>query len=233
MPGSGFWIAAAAALIAAMAAAACSYVSCRGTIQRKGSDDYGEIEIRALFGLIRYEALMNQADWSWSAVELVLSREQHGTGVASSDQQGESHTDKSTIEQFYARFSAMLRLTFHLTELAKRLIAKVQLTEWEWTTSIGTRDAVWTAIATGAAWSIQSTVTGVLSRHLRLCTPPVLQVTPKFNSSIFDTRLQFAARIRAIHLILAGIGMIGRIMRVRGGLSGWIDLLVKSKPQRA
>jgi Protein of unknown function (DUF2953). len=219
MPVVWFWMAVAA--LAVLAAVCSSDVVVRVRYRRVGADDEAELEIRALFGLIRRRSVVKAFDWSWAETEFLVKRGQEDV----------THIDREDVERFIRNTRLALRLTFHLTGVVRRLTARMRLTELEWHTVIGVRDAFWTAMLTGAAWSIQTGVTGALSRRLRLCARPALRVEPLFGSSVFKTKLAFTARIRAGFLLLAGLTMIGRILRVKGGFEGWVKLLTKEKAE--
>jgi Protein of unknown function (DUF2953). len=168
---------------------------------------------------------MKVFEWSWSDAEWIVKR----------GNQEVTHIDREDIERFFRNARLALRLTFHMTDVMNRLIARMRLTELTWHTSIGLRDAFWTAMMTGAAWSLKTSVAGALSRRLRLCAQPALRVEPLFGSSAFKTKLSFTARIRAGWLLLAGMMLFGRILRVKGGFEGWMKLLTnpdKAEPQR-
>jgi hypothetical protein len=224
MPIAWFWMAVAAA---ALLAAVCgSDVVITGRYRRVGADDAGELEIRALFGLIRRRTVMKAVEWSWSDRGLIVRRGDRNV----------KEIGRDDVERFFRNTRLALRLTFHLTGVVRRLIAKIRVTEWEWQTAIGLRDAFWTAMMTGAAWSFQTGIVSVLSGHVRLCARPALRVEPLFGKSVFKTSLAFTARIRAGWLLLAGLSMFGRILRVKGGFEGWVKLLAKrerAEPQRA
>jgi len=219
MPAAWFWLAVAAAL--ALAAVCCSDVVIKARYRRAGADDDGELEVRALFGLIRRRMVFRALDWSWPDGELLVKRGKRDA----------AHIDRDDIERYIRQTRLALRLTFHLTGVVKRLVAKARLAEWHWHTAVGLRDAFWTAMMTGAVWSLKSGIASFLSRRVRLQSRPSLRVEPLFGSSVFKTNLAVTFRIRAGWLLLAGLVMFGRILRVRGGLEGWVKLL--TKPDRA
>jgi hypothetical protein len=218
MPALWFWLAVAAAAL--LAAVCTSDVVVRGRYRRNGADDDAELEIRALFGLVRRRTVMKAFDWSWSDEELLIRRGGRNAETAS--------IGRDDVERFIRNTKLALRLTFHMTGAVKRLVARARLTEWEWRTAIGVRDAFWTAMMIGAVWQVKTGLAGILSRRLRLCAMPALHVEPLFGSSVFRTNLVFTVRIRAGWLLLAGLSMLGRILRVKGGLEGWVKLLTKS-----
>jgi hypothetical protein len=218
MPAQWFWLAVAA--VGLLAAVCASDVAVRGRYRRVGADDDAEFEIRALFGLIRRRMVVKAFDWSWSDGELLIRRGRRGAEM--------TDVDRDDVERFIRNTKLALRLTFHMTGVVKRLIARVRLTEWKWETAIGVRDAFWTAMMTGAVWSVKTGMAGILSRRLRLCAAPALRVEPLFGSAVFKTNLAFTARIRAGWLLLAGLVMFGRILRVKGGIEGWMKLLTQA-----
>jgi len=219
MPFAWFWLTVAAA--AALAAVCLSDVVIIGRYRRAGADDDGVLEVRALYGLIRRKTDVKALDWLWTDGALA---------VVNGDR-GAERIDREDVERFIRNTRLAMRLTFHLSGVVTRLIARARVTEWEWHTAIGLRDAFWTAMMTGTVWSLKTVIAGVLSRRVRLCTRPALRVEPLFGSFAFKTALVFTARIRAGWLLLAALVLSGRILRVKGGLEGWMKLL--TKPDRA
>jgi len=221
-----WWVAAGILLVLAVAAC-CSHVIIRGTVTRRGADDNADIEVSALYGLVRYH--MKVPVVLFENRELKLKARTAGPMVGVSETEAE--IDKNAIERFFERMMEFLRFTRDLTGLAKHLVSRIKLTELRWTTDVGTGDAVSTAMATGLAWSVKTAITGVLSQLVRLRTNPHLAVAPHFNSTRFETAIACQARIRLWHLLLAGMRLFGRILKVKGGLKGWLELLTKPKPQ--
>jgi len=208
-------------------AASYSHVVIRGHVTRKGADDNADFEVTALYGLLRYHMKVPVVLFENQGVKLKAKTAGPMVGVSET----EAEIDKNMIERFFDRMMDFLRFTRDLTGLAKHLISRVKLTELRWTTDVGTGDAVSTAMATGLAWSVKTTVTGVMSQLVRLRTNPHLAVAPHFNSTKFETALAFEAQMRLWHLLLAGIRLFGRILKVKGGIKGWLELLTKAKPQ--
>lgn len=231
MPGySWIWLAVCAGLLLVFIVICCSHIIVDGCVTRRGTNDHAELQVKALFGLITYKAEIPVMYLKETEPALVLKGEQHGTPVSADNQEKVGHIDQSVIERFYARVMDALRFTRNLTGLAKRLVSKIKLTRWEWSTSVGTGDAVWTAMSTGLAWSVQSAATGILSKYMRLCAVPILKVEPRFNAAYFETRVVCTAQIRLGYVMLAGIRLFGRILKVRGGIQGWLRLLMKPQP---
>lgn len=226
------WLSAAvgAVIVLLIVIVCCSHIVVDGFVTRRGSDDYAEVRVKALFGLVRYRSEIPVIYLKGPKPELVLKGEHQAAPVASDLQDMISHIDAEMIERFYHRIMDALRFTRNLTGLAKKLAAKVKLTKWEWSTSVGTGDAVWTAMTTGIAWSVQSAATGIISQYMRLRAVPRLTVEPKFNVKTFETMVAWTAKIRVGHLLFAGAGLIGRILKVRGGLQGWKEMLMKPQP---
>jgi hypothetical protein len=222
----GWWMAAGLLLLLVVAAGS-SHIVINGSITRKGSDDNADFDVIALFGLLRYHVKVPVLFFENRELKLKAQTEGPVIGV----NETETEIDKNAIERFFDRFMDILRFTRDLSGLAKHLLSRVKLTEWRWSTAVGTGDAVSTAMATGLAWSVKTTVTGVLSQLVRLRANPHMEVSPHFNRSVFETTLTCTAKIRAIHLMLAGFRLFGRILKVKGGMQGWLELLKKVKAQ--
>ena len=222
----GWWLA-AVLLLLLLVAVGSSHIVIAGNIARKGSDDNAEFDVTALFGLLRYH--VNVPVLLFENRELKLKAKAEGPVIGVNETEAE--IDKNAIERFFDKFMDILRFTRDLSGLTKHLLSRVKLTNWRWLTAVGTGDAVSTAMATGLAWSVKTTVTGVLSQLVRLRATPHMEVSPQFNRSVFETTLTCTAKIRTIHVMLAGVRLLGRILKVKGGMQGWLELLKKAKAE--
>ena len=219
MPLAWFWLAVAAAAL--LAAVCLSDVVIVGRYRRVDGNDEGELVIRALYGLIRSRKTVKAFGWSWTDWQWLIRRGDRNV----------ARIGREEAERFFRNTRRMLRLVYRLTDVVRRLVARLRVTEWEWHTAIGLKDAFWTAMMTGAAWALKAGIAGALSRRVRLCTRPAFRVEPLFGSPAFKTGLRFTARIRAGWLLLAGLVLFGRILRAGGEIKDWLKLL--SQPERA
>jgi len=107
-----------------------------------------------------------------------------------------------------------------MTDWMKQSIGQIRITSWKWDTAVGTGEAVSTAMATGAAWSAQTTATGVVSQLVQLTDPPLMTIRPLFGGSPhFSTVWSCMSELRVWHIFLAGFHLLRRMRSLRGGYS--------------
>jgi hypothetical protein len=97
---------------------------------------------------------------------------------------------------------------------AKRLVVE----KLDWHSSIGTNDAMYTALGTGGIWAIKGILTGLLSSRTRL-QDINLQVEPDFDSTRFNSRLYCILKMRIAHIILIALHYV--VLTVRGYINGF------------
>ncbi|MNP50215.1 hypothetical protein D3C76_1444640 [compost metagenome] len=100
--------------------------------------------------------------------------------------------------------------------------------ELEWSTNVGLDDAVHTATLTGALWGVKATLVGWLTGYIRLTKRPKLFVVPEFGGKpLFSTEIRCIAEIRCGYAIYAGLVLIVRVLKVKGGVKKWWTILFK------
>nr|WP_253298263.1 DUF2953 domain-containing protein [Paenibacillus sp. MSJ-34] len=97
-----------------------------------------------------------------------------------------------------------------------------------WSTDIGIGSAADTAIATGVVWAVKSVAAGWAAATFRFMQNPQLAVYPQFHTPQFATELDCIAKIRFGQAIVAGLALIVRVLKVKGGLRTWQNILFKA-----
>ncbi|WP_146241123.1 DUF2953 domain-containing protein [Paenibacillus sambharensis] len=226
----GWWIAAGLFFLLVVAVL-MSNIVIKSVIRRENENDHIEIKLQALFGLVRYHLEIPIA--KLKGMELVFKREQSGTPITPGGEGTSEETiDRHTIMRLVEKLNDLLKYTRDLTGIAKQVLCKTRITEWIWTTKLGTGDAVWTAMTTGMAWSAKSSVMGVFSQMVRLQTIPQMDVQPLFNQTSFTTEIVSTAKIRVIQMLVVGVRLIGRIRAVKGGFRAWGRVLLPRRLSR-
>jgi hypothetical protein len=151
-------------------------------------------------------------------------------GGSNSDVQSKSVNAKSIMKSIDWTH-ALLRHTDDLLGWVRRTLNHVRVTEWKWTSAVGTDDAMWTAMLTGMAWSVKTTAIGVLSQLIRLETDPEIAVQPVYQQAYFSTEGKFTAKISFGYAIFAGIMLAVKMKHaakgVPGGIAGWQRILLR------
>nr|WP_275983789.1 DUF2953 domain-containing protein [Paenibacillus hamazuiensis] len=151
--------------------------------------------------------------------------EQGGTGFAG---KGEEHVTAEKIKQAFRNLKELVRYTFQLNEWLKGVLAHVKCTKLRWETRLGVGDAADTAVTTGVVWGLKSSLLGFVFQYLQLRTKPQIAVIPQFNETHFSTNALWVAKIRMWHAACAGVMLLYRIMKVKGGPQKWQHILFKA-----
>jgi hypothetical protein len=87
---------------------------------------------------------------------------------------------------------------------------------------------MWTALATGTVCSVQSSLLGLLSQLMKLRTEPRMQVQPVYQGTIFRSELRCIVEIRLGFALLAGVKLLMRMRKSKGGIRAWQNILFKA-----
>lgn len=213
-------------------AVALSDISLTGHVSRKGRDDYMQLDVTVLWGIIRYRLVIPFARFQGTSVKLQSERSGNTLGEKLASSAAES-VDAQAAKKLFEKTRDMLRFTRDLSDVVKRMLCSIRMKEWRWTTTVGTGDAVSTAMTTGLAWSVKTSVLGVLSQLVRLQASPQLEVIPLFNATAFSTELHYRARIRVSAVAAMGIRLLIHAGKEKGGVTGWFRLLKDMQPRSA
>ncbi|MEK3881500.1 DUF2953 domain-containing protein [Paenibacillus sp. PL2-23] len=215
-------------LLAAMAVV-MSPIVVNGYVKRVGrnNDDEAIIRVRALYGLLQFKYKVPIMKWTGTAVKMEEQISAKSAGIDTWKQfEDEINADK--VARSIDRLRDILHMVRDLTGLIRKTMSHVKLTDWRWTTSVGTGDAMWTAMATGAVWSIKTSILGVLSQMVQIKNNPSVSVNPSFNHPAFTTEWSCIAQIRLGYAILAGLQLLVRMKRWKGGVKAWQNTLFKA-----
>lgn len=204
-----------------------SQVVIKGHLWREGDKDDAELNIKALFGIIRYRKKVPIMKFTGTSVQ---RKEQVSTTIAGFDSWKQFHKEIDAEKVFndIDKFKQILQVTRDLKGWVRLTLTKVRLDEWNWTTSVGTGDAMWTAMATGLVWSVKTSIIGVLSQMVKLKAEPNMNVQPNYQRSAFTTEWSCIAQIRFGYAILAGLQLLVRMKKMKGGVKAWQNILFKA-----
>lgn len=197
-------------------------------LKKENKDDTILIDVTLLFGLLTYH---------YRIPALGLNKLQDGLWVEnnSSDNFFKTHTsageqeiDKEKVNLWADQFRDMIRATRGLKKWLNTTLRRVTLVSMEWSTNVALTDAAHTATLTGALWALKTTLIGWLSYHISLRQRPKLFVVPVFGGSpLFSTELNCTAEIRLGNAVYAGMVLVVRVLKVKGGVKKWRSLLSK------
>lgn len=196
-------------------------------VKKVGNNDDAELKCKALFGLIRYRYKIPMMKFTGMSVKVEEQVSASNAGI-NTWKQFNDEIDADKVESSIEKFKQILQLTRDLKGWVKGTLSRVRLVEWKWTTTIGTGDAMWTAMATGAVWSIKGSIIGLLSQMVQVQHEPEMKVTPQFQRAAFATEWSCIAQIRFGYAILAGLQLLVRMKKRKGGVKAWQNILFKA-----
>lgn len=204
-----------------------SPVVINGQLRRIGNDDDAEIKVKALYGIIRYRYKVPIIQLVGNTVQMKKQVSNASTGIHTWKQFNDE-IDVDNVLSAIDKLKLILKMTRDLRGLVRQTLTKVRLVEWNWSTSVGTGDAMWTAMATGLVWSVQTSILGLLSQMVKINAEPNMSVQPMYQQPSFTTEWSCIAQIRFGYAILAGLQLLVRIKKVKGGVKAWQNILFKA-----
>ncbi|MCF6408774.1 DUF2953 domain-containing protein [Pseudalkalibacillus salsuginis] len=118
----------------------------------------------------------------------------------------------------------LLDSVYQLSRIVRGFLKKMTVEEFEWVSTIGTGDAASTGIFAGLLWTIKGSVAGFISFTTNMIKPPVLEVTPSFQTPVVQTELFCMFSFRIGQAMLAAYLIVknwkGRKQHVRTSNSG-------------
>lgn len=196
--------------------------------QRKHGDDNIVLNVRTLFGLVKFNWEVPVMKLSGSGLKVEELSQIEGGSLLHTGTRKDEEIGFSKINDFLHNCWNLLKQTDQLTALVRKTLGKVSITRWEWRTRVGTEDAMWTAMATGMVWSFKTSALGILSRLVRLRAEPKMEVQPEYRAPCFETSFSCIAEISLGNAILAGLQLLVRMMRTEGGVRLWQNILFKA-----
>ncbi len=220
------WIAGAVAVLI-LAVAQSKIKICLSFVHMEQNDEI-RIDVRSLFGLIRYRYIVPMLRFHGWLEGLELKSEK--TNPNNGGFQGESKRkiDFDKIKEAIDNFRILLNNCFKFNQWFRRLLSHFHCTELNWKTSAGIGDAAETAVVVGTLWGLKTSLLGYIFRTIRLETRPELQVMPVFNQNVFMTEGICRLHIRLWHLVVAGLQLLFRILKIKGGLRAWKKVLLRT-----
>lgn len=205
-----------------------STITLQLTLRKKNRDDTILLDVTMLYGFVhlRYQV---PSIWlkNWSD-GLQIEEDRPGNVLQKESSSVDQQVNKDQVQQWKDQFDRMLKATSGLRVWLRATLRRVSFHQLEWSTNVGLQDAAHTATLTGALWGVKATLIGWLSHHIRLKQRPKLFVVPVFDGTpLFSTELRCIAEIRCGYAIYAGLVLIVRVLKVKGGVKKWLTILFK------
>ncbi|MNB89360.1 hypothetical protein D3C75_363900 [compost metagenome] len=194
---------------------------------RIGKDDRIEFDIKALFGLVKFHYELPKLIYEGIARGVRVKLEESGIAPVTKEADSVERIDDETLRDWRDKLKEALQATQGLKRWMKNLLSHVRITRFDWSTDFSLGDAAYTATATGALSGLKWGLVGWISRYVRLQRSPRMFVVPVFRDDelCFSTEAVCTGKLPVSSVFYAGIQLLWRVIRVKGGLSRWIRLL--------
>ncbi|MBW4082886.1 DUF2953 domain-containing protein [Paenibacillus sp. S150] len=211
-----------------------SYIHFHFRLCRLGKDDRLEFDLKAVFGLVKLHYELPALVFQGIEKGIKVKLEESGIAPVRKDEDKEEQIDKESVTEWLGNIRKALKATRGLKKWLRNTLSHVQISKLDWSTDFSLGDAAYTATTAGALWGLKWSFAGWLSRWVRLKKAPRLFVAPVFRDELcFSTEAVCAGKLSVGYAVFAGLLLLRRISRVKGGLRGWKELLSRDKSNLA
>ncbi|MCZ8520588.1 MULTISPECIES: DUF2953 domain-containing protein [Paenibacillus] len=221
------WTWVAAAVLAVLAALVLSQVTLQITFRHQGKDDEISAYAKALFGIVHLKFSIPLIRFKNLQEGLEIHAEQVNENAERLVGEQRQKIGPDKIKDAYENIMTLLQNCFHFNEWLRNMLCHVRCTRMEWRTSVGIGDAAETAFLAGALWGVKTSILGLLFRFIPLQAQPKLAVIPAFNQKVILVEGVCGFRVRMWYVLSAGVQLLLRILRIKGGLRAWRNVLLK------
>ncbi|WP_426453490.1 DUF2953 domain-containing protein [Paenibacillus sp. S-38] len=223
------WVWAAAGLAAiVLAALVLSQVNLRILFSHIGKDDEITIHAKALFGLVNLKFVIPIVRFQSLKKGFEIQAKQVNANAGSLLGEAMGNIGPEMMRRAYENIRILLQNCFQFNDWLRQMLARVRCTQMDWRTTVGIGDAAETAFLAGAFWGIKTSILGLLFRYIPLDGQPRLAVIPAFNQTLIAVEGTCTFRVRMVYVMLAGFQLLLRILKVKGGLKAWRNVLLPS-----
>lgn len=221
------WLLAAIAVLLIIIVLLSSSIHMRLHFSRQEENDSLIVYLTAIFGLVRLKFQVPIVQFRGILDGLYVKSEVAGKNAQMLKQSMQNITLEKVITNFQ-KTKTLYSNFHHFPEWMKETLSRVTCTDFRWTTHLGVGDAANTAVTTGIAWGIKTSFLRYLIRFVGFAKRPDVSVVPQYNRTQFSTEVLCILKIRLGYAILAGLHFIVRIMKVKGGIKIWQNILFKA-----
>lgn len=142
--------------------------------------------------------------------------------------EGEQNIGTELLQKWLDIYQMALESTFDIKNWFRRVLKHLQVVRFDWASFVALREADHTAVLAGGLWAVKSIIVGWLTYKVKLIRTPKLIIRPRFGTSPnFGTELTCIAQLRLGYAMFAGLVLIVHVLRVKGGLKKWRNILSK------
>lgn len=213
-------------LVLLVAAVLLSKIHMDVWMSKQGKNDQVVFNIKMLYGLIRFNYELPMMKFENMKKGLVIKVEKRKSVGSTRAEDSETHVNKRKIDFWLREFHEILEATESFKIWMKRTLSRLSIVNLTWSTNFSVGDAASTAIVTGLIWSTKTFIVGWLSYQVRMKSYPQLFVVPVFDDRPqFYTEMSCTAYISCGYALYAGLVLMGRVLKVKGGMKRWKKIM--------
>ncbi|HEY0827376.1 MAG TPA: DUF2953 domain-containing protein [Bacilli bacterium] len=222
-----FWIALVIAVLG-LVVVVNSFIVVRFFFTRDHQDETLLIDGKALFGLIRYRYKMPYFIFKGMEEGILVQSEVINRNDNELKAVGQEKINKHKVLEIYYKTRRLITHVFGFTQWLTQTMCHLRCTKLQWKTNVGTGDAAETAVTIGLVWGLKSSLMSVALKYMCFDVKPMLAVNPQYTKAHFSTELACVVKIKLGFAMLSGMMLIYRILRVKGGMKTWQNILFKA-----
>lgn len=173
---------------------------------KKDNDDL-KIEVRALFGLIKYKKTIPLIKIDDDSPTLVVKEETELKGKENPIEETKQFS-ASDLLNFLSNSKEILTHVVHFHRIVSSFLAKLTIKNIEWSSIVGLGDAAHTGMISGAIWAVKGSIIGIISNYMKLKDMPKINIYPQFQGVASETLFSCMIQFRIGHAMMAGIKLV-------------------------
>ncbi|TBL79794.1 DUF2953 domain-containing protein [Paenibacillus thalictri] len=216
------WIVLGVVVIVCLIAA--SPITIQFYFSRMKDNDKAWIDVKWLYGLVKLHYKIPLLRFEGLLKGLEMRAQKKGVGAAETK---DENITPHKIEQMIENIKLLLKSTERMNDWWKETLAHLKCGKLRWETRVGIGDAAGTAVTAGMLWGVKSSLLGYLFQFIQLNAKPQIAVSPQFNAMHFSTEILCQTSLRTGYAMYAGVVLLLRIVKVKGGIRTWRRILFK------
>lgn len=173
---------------------------------KKDNDDL-KIEVRALFGLIKYKKTIPLIKIDNDSPTLVMEEETEIKGKKDTTEETKQYSP-SDLLNFLSNSKELLNHVVQFHRIVRSFLAKLTIRNIEWSSIVGLGDAAHTGMVSGAIWAVKGSIIGIISNYMKLLDMPKINIYPHFQGVASETLFSCMIQFRIGHAMMAGIKLV-------------------------
>jgi len=196
-----------------------SYIKARVIIKIQEDKSYQGISLEITSRFYKTKRQYDYTDPNFRLIESILISA-IGDRMDNTKAQNTSSNDCEDFRRLMRDFpvKALLRLSAESYKTFNNVLKHTVVEKIEWISTVGSKDALMTALSTGVCWAFKGTLIGVLSSKCRLGHIN-LDVKPDFTTPAFLSTFTCILKIRMVHIIIIETHAI--VIKVRWCMNGF------------